>query len=210
MSLFIYPEKEGRGSRRSGKLRVLGKISTVVAGAVLLWTVKVGLIPRRREKGRCAARGNGEICSQGAVYPLFCIPLPCFVLFGVQTSCVPRSAGREAWALTDGAGTRSRSKREPFCQAEGREIPDKSCMTQRERQEPKSCPECREFTGMGKKTKGDGGKGRWKTDKPQIDSEKQKEPRPYRQWRILGRWSAPSLLTVNFYAHFVCVCMQSN
>lgn len=38
-----------------------------------------------------------------------------------------------------------------FCQAEGREIPDKNNMTQSERQEPKSRPECREFTGMGKK-----------------------------------------------------------
>lgn len=66
---------------------------------------------------------------------------------------VPRTGERKAWTLTDGAGLRYRSQGEHICQAEGREIPDKNNTTRRERQEPKSCPEWREFTGMGRKMK---------------------------------------------------------
>lgn len=80
-------------------------------------------------------------------------------------------------------------------------------MTQRERQEPKSCPECREFTGMGKKLKMMQGKDTGGQRSRKSDSEKQKGPPPYRHWQTLGRSSATSFLTTNLYAHFVCsVC----
>lgn len=50
-------------------------------------------------------------------------------------------------SLSHSPGTRQRSEGDHFCLAEGREIPDINNMTQRERQEPKSRPECRELTG---------------------------------------------------------------
>lgn len=114
--------------------------------------------------------------------PSLLLPTPMFRSLWGPGQLSP-GQGREKPELSLIAPGRDLGPRESiFCRAEGREIPDKSSMTQRERQEPKSCPECREFTGMGKKLKTMQGKDTGGQRSRKSGSEKQKEPPPYRQW----------------------------
>lgn len=115
-----------------------------------LRTAKVGLRLGRDEKGRCVSLGSSETVFRlpWAHSP----PSHARNLCSLGSRAAVLRTGQRG-ALTDSAGTRLRSEGDHFCQVEGREIPDKNNMTmnQRERQEPKSRPECREFTVMGKK-----------------------------------------------------------
>ena len=169
---------------------------------------EVGLTLRRNEKGRCDSQGSSEICFQVAPSSLSSFPLPYLVLFGVQTSW-PQEGERAAWALTEDVGTRSRSKGEGFCQVEGSDIPDKNNVTQRERQEPRSRPECGEFTGMGKKMNKmyeNDTRGQASNKFPTLKNRTSLLCTD--NGKYLDNTRPPPFLTVNLAVHFLCVCVH--
>lgn len=85
----------------------------------------------------------------------------------------------------------------------------KTKITEREKQEPKSCPECREFTGMRKDA--DNVQNRqWMGQPPSppllYSLWTRKPPLPNRQWQALRQYWPPHFwLTVNLRDHSACV-----
>lgn len=145
MSLFIYLEKEGTRRKRSGKSHVFWKLSRVVPSANLVWPVKVGLTRGRIRKGSCISRGNVRArCDLSPSHCRVCSLSGPDQLFSGQG----REKPEPRWWHWDETYVQGR---EHLCQVEGREIPDENSVAQRTRQGPKSHPECREFTEMGKK-----------------------------------------------------------